>query len=126
MIEQLLDWFTTSLTIDIGLKLAQIISSSVVAITLAYTINGYLKMRTTEQIKIAHDFFKDYRELEKESATLREQGKVRDERMDWASRYLNTIEWFSFLGRTNGLGIKILEYNRMVLVSCKYQTNSKS
>jgi hypothetical protein len=97
MMEQLLNWFTTNLTIDFALRLAQVISSSVVAITVYYTIKSYLKMRKTEQIRMAHEFFNDYRDLEKESADLTEQGKVKDERMDWAERYCNTIEWFSFL-----------------------------
>ena len=98
-IEQLLSWFVTNLATDISLKIVQIASVTLVAITVIFTIKSYLKMRRTEQIKIAHEFFKDYSSLEKESETLRQQGKGKEdpERADWASRYLNTIEWFSFL-----------------------------
>jgi alanyl-tRNA synthetase len=93
----MLDPILNSPIADLTLRIAQIVGSSVVAITVIYTIKSYLKMRKTEQIKMAHEFFRDYRDLQKESARLKEQGKVKDERMDWAERYSNTIEWFSFL-----------------------------
>jgi hypothetical protein len=82
------------------LALAQIISSSVVAIALFFTIKNYLKTHTTEQVKIAHDIFSQYEELLKEYVILREQRKVREERKEWASRYCRLIEWFSFLVNT--------------------------
>jgi hypothetical protein len=47
-------------------------------------------MRMTDQIKLANDFFKDYRELKKESARLHEQGIPVNQRKDWAEDYFDT------------------------------------
>jgi hypothetical protein len=92
MIDNILNQISTDSLPEFILKIVQIASSIVVAITIFFTVKSYRKMRRTDQIKLAHDFFKDYRELQKESDTLSQQGKVKDERMDWAERYLNTIE----------------------------------
>jgi hypothetical protein len=100
MMEQILDQVTNNPVTSFSLALAQIISSSVVAIALFFTIKNYLKTHTTEQVKIAHDIFSQYEELLKEYGILREQGKVREERKEWASRYCRLIEWFSFLVNT--------------------------
>ena len=54
-------------------------------------------MRHTEQVKISHDVFKMYLDLEKESAKLNEEGKKPEQRIDWASRFFNTLEWVSLL-----------------------------
>jgi hypothetical protein len=79
------------------LQIVQIIASIVVAITLFFTTKTYFKMRNTEQVKISHDIFKLYTELEKESANLSEQAKPLEERKDWSSRFFNTLEWVSLL-----------------------------
>jgi ABC-type bacteriocin/lantibiotic exporter with double-glycine peptidase domain len=100
MMEQILDQVTNNPVTSFSLALAQIISSSVVAIALFFTIKNYLKTHTTEQVKIAHDIFSQYEELLKEYGILREQGKVREKRKEWASRYCRLIEWFSFLVNT--------------------------
>jgi hypothetical protein len=57
-------------------------------------------MRMTDQIKLAHDFFKDYRELKKQSARLHEQGIPVNQRKDWAEDYFDTLEWFAYLINT--------------------------
>jgi hypothetical protein len=78
-------------------------------------------MRNTEQVRISHDLFKLYLELEKESAELREKGKELKERKDWASRYFNTLEWFSLL--VNSQEIKnerlIGFYEPLIIGSCE-------
>lgn len=83
------------------LTTAQIIASIVVVITLVFTAKTYLRMRNTEQVKISHEIFIKYSELEKESARLLEEGRIREQRMDWASRYFNMLEWFSLLVNSN-------------------------
>ncbi len=61
-----------------------------------------------DQIKLAHDFFKEYREFKKQSAELNKQenaelnkeDKSSDERKDWAEDYFNSLEWFAYLVNT--------------------------
>jgi hypothetical protein len=119
MIDNILNQISTDSLPEFILKIIQIASSIVVAITIFFTVKSYRKMRRTDQIKLAHDFFKDYRELQKESDTLSQQGKVKDERMDWAERYLNTIEWFSFHVNTEEITDPRLIgfYEKIILVS---------
>jgi hypothetical protein len=85
---------------ELILSIATIVSSSVLVITLVFSIKSYSKMRMTDQIKLAHDFFKDYRELKKESARLHEQGIPVNQRKDWAEDYFDTLEWFAYLINT--------------------------
>jgi hypothetical protein len=119
MIYNILSQISTDPLTDFILKVAQISASIVVAITIFFTVQSYRKMRRTQQIKVAHDFFIDYRELQKEIAALYQDGKVKDERMDWAERYLNTIEWFSFLVNTGEITDPRLIgfYEKIILVS---------
>ena len=100
MMEQILDQITNNPVTGFSLALAQIISSSVVAIALFFTIKNHLNTHTTEQVKIAHDIFFQYEELLKEYGILLRQGKVKEERKEWAARYCRLIEWFSFLVNT--------------------------
>jgi hypothetical protein len=83
--------------IDVN-SIPPMISSIVVAIALIFTGNTYFKMRHTEQVKISHDVLKLYLELEKESAKLQENGiNAGQRRIDWVSRFFNTLEWISLL-----------------------------
>jgi hypothetical protein len=78
-------------------SIPSIISSIIVAIALIFTAKTYFKMRHTEQVKISHDVFKMYLELEKESAKLKEEGNKSEQRTDWVYRFFNTLEWVSLL-----------------------------
>ena len=88
MTEQILDQITNNPVTGFSLALAQIISSSVVAIALFFTIKNYLKTHTTEQVKIAHDIFFQYEELLKEYGILLRQGNVKEERKEWVRKEL--------------------------------------
>jgi hypothetical protein len=85
---------------EIILSIATFVSSSILVIALIVNIKSYNKMRMTDQIKLAHDFFKDYRELKKESVRLHEQAIPRNQRMDWAEDYFDSLEWFAYLVNT--------------------------
>lgn len=95
-----LSQFATNPVLDFFLKVATISTGVVVAITIVINYKSYNKMRMTDQIKLAQDFFRNYRDLQKESEQDHKQAKPKDERMDWAERYFNTLEWFSYLVNT--------------------------
>ena len=106
---------------SIGSILQSIVPIIVVAITLYFTARTFFRMRNTEQVKISHDLFKLYLELEKESAELREEGKELKERKDWASRYFNTLEWFSLLVNSKEItNDRLLGfYKPLIISSCE-------
>jgi hypothetical protein len=81
--------------------IAQFIASVVVVITLFLTARTYRRLRNTEQIKISHDIFRQYSDLEKESAKLKVDNGNNEPKKDWASRYFSTLEWLSLLINTN-------------------------
>jgi hypothetical protein len=100
LMQEILNQLINNPGFNFALIIAQIISSLVIAIALYFTIKNYLRTQINEQVKIAHGFFERYEDLLKELAVLKELGKVKDERMDWATRYCRSIEWFSFLVNT--------------------------
>jgi hypothetical protein len=99
--------------------IAQFIASGVVVITLFFTARTYLRLRNTEQIKISHDIFKQYSDLEKESAELKVDNKNNEPKNDWASRYFSTLEWLSLLVNTKEIKNKrlIAFYHDLIIES---------
>jgi uncharacterized protein with gpF-like domain len=100
MVWEILSQLATNPTLDFILKIALIIASGSVAITFGLNYNIYRKMRTTDQIKLAHDFFVAYKELKEKRAALHEQGKQKDQVKEWAERFFDELEWFSYLVNT--------------------------
>lgn len=78
------------------------ITSVVLVITLGFTIRTYRRLRKTDQIKLAHDFFLLYKELQDKRALLEQQDKSKGEKewKEWAERYFDNLEWFSYLVNT--------------------------
>jgi hypothetical protein len=85
---------------EIILSIATIVSSSILVFTLVYNIKSYSKMRMTDQIKLAQDFFKDYREFKKQSEEFDKSDTPTAQRKDWAEEYFNSLEWFAYLVNT--------------------------
>lgn len=95
-----LSQLATNPVLDFFLKIATLSTGIVLVFTLVYNIKNYNKMRMMDQIKLAHDFFKDYRELIKQSAELYKEGVPLDQRKEWAEDYFNSLEWFAYIVNT--------------------------
>lgn len=74
---------------------SQVIASAAVAVALWFTIKTFSWGKRADQIKLAEGVFKDLREMEKQLHSEDFNSS------DWDSRFLNTLEWFSFLINEN-------------------------
>ncbi len=63
----------TDPTLEFFFKLAPIVTGIVVAITFFLNYTSYTKIRMMDQIKLAQDFFKDYREFKNRVLTSTRQ-----------------------------------------------------
>ncbi len=78
-------------------------------------------MRKTDQIKLAHDFFLLHKELQEKRALLEQEDKPKEgeEWQEWAERFFDNLEWFSYL--VNSEQIKdprlLAFYEQIILVS---------
>jgi hypothetical protein len=99
------------------------ITALVLIITLVITILTYLKMRKTEQIKLAHDFYQLHKDLQEKRAKLENLSKPKSGAVwqEWAERYFDNLEWFAYL--VNSKQIKdprlLAFYEQVILVSYK-------
>jgi hypothetical protein len=100
MVWEILSQLVTDPSLDFILKIALIIASGSVAIAFGLNYKTYHKMRMTDQIKLAHDFFAVYKELQEKRAVLYEQGKPKDQMKEWAKQFFDALEWFSYLVNT--------------------------
>jgi hypothetical protein len=100
MVLEIFSQLATNPTVDFILKIALIIASGSVAIAFGLNYKTYRRMQMTDQIKLAHDFFAAYKELQRRHAILYEQGKPKDQIKEWAEQYFDTLEWFSYLVNT--------------------------
>ena len=90
-------WTTT-------ISLAQAGGSIATAGAFPFAIHTFLRVRKTEQVRLAESVFKDIRTLEKDldiikaSSVNSESPEEHEKRLNsWRSRFCNTLEWFSFL-----------------------------
>jgi hypothetical protein len=100
MVWEIFSQLATNPTLDFILKIALIIASGSVAIAFGLNYKIYRRMQVTDQVKLAHDFFAVYKELERRRAALYEQGKPKDQMKEWAEQFFDTLEWFSYLVNT--------------------------
>ena len=100
MVWEIFSQLATNPILDFILKIALITASGSVAIAFGLNYKIHRRMQITDQIKLAHDFFAVYKELERRRAVLYEQGKPKDQMKEWAEQFFDTLEWFSYLVNT--------------------------
>lgn len=68
------------------------------AIALFFTIGSFLRIRKTEEIRLAESVFKDIRALQKDLSDINAvTGDDIRRKNSWRSQFFNTLEWLSFL-----------------------------
>ena len=72
----------------------QVIAGIVAAFGLIIAYFAFKRNRESIETNLAENIFRDLRALEKEKYGLPEDT---EKKMDWASLFFNTLEWFAFL-----------------------------